>query len=80
MLIHVIYLPIFFKVASLALGQSHDCPSASVATLKEMAKTDDENSNIWTLCIILGMYYLSAWIQQWPFLLTLINFNHSMNK
>ena len=32
--IHVIYSPIFFRVASLALGQSYDCPSASEATLK----------------------------------------------
>ena len=27
---------IFFRVASLALGQSYDCPSASEATLKDM--------------------------------------------
>ena len=40
--IHVIYLPIFFRVASLALGQSYDCPSASEGTLKDMGKT------IWT--------------------------------
>ena len=30
-------LPISFMVASLALGQSFDCPSASEATLKDMA-------------------------------------------
>ena len=29
-------LSIFFRVASLALGQSYDCPSASEATLKNM--------------------------------------------
>ena len=38
--IHVIWSPIFFRVASLALGQSYDCPSASEATLKDMGKTD----------------------------------------
>ena len=31
-------LPIFFKVTSLALGQSYDCPRASEATLKNMSK------------------------------------------
>ena len=34
--IHMMYLPIFFRVASLALGQSYDCPSASEATLQDM--------------------------------------------
>ena len=29
-------LPISFKVTTLALGQSYDCPSASEATLKDM--------------------------------------------
>ena len=32
------YLPIFFRVASLALGQSYDCPSVSAATLRDMGK------------------------------------------
>ena len=31
--IHGIHLPISFRVASLALGQSYDCPSASEVTL-----------------------------------------------
>ena len=31
-------LPICFRVTSLALGQSYDCPSASNATLKNMGK------------------------------------------
>ena len=34
----LIILAIFFRVASLALGQSHDGPSASEATLKNMGK------------------------------------------
>ena len=36
----LIYLSISFRVASLALGQSYDCPSASEATLRDMGKTD----------------------------------------
>ena len=36
--IHVIYLPISFRIASLALGQSHDCPSASEAILKDQGE------------------------------------------
>ena len=40
----IIYLHvlIFFGVASLALGQSYDCPSASEATLKDMGKNNLE--------------------------------------
>ena len=34
------YLLIFFRAASLALGQSYDCPSASKVTLKDMGKTN----------------------------------------
>ena len=33
------YLPIFFRVPSQALGQSHDCPSASEVSLKDMGRT-----------------------------------------
>ena len=33
---HYNVLSIFFRVTSLALGQSHDCPSASEATLKNI--------------------------------------------
>ena len=31
-------LSVFFRVASLALGQSYDCPSASEVTLKKMGR------------------------------------------
>ena len=31
----MIYLPKSFRVASLALGQSYDCPSATEVTLKD---------------------------------------------
>ena len=33
---------IFFRVASLALGQSYDCPSASDVTLRYMGKTEQK--------------------------------------
>ena len=33
------HLPKFLRIASLALGQSYDCPSASHATLKNMGKS-----------------------------------------
>ena len=36
--LHMSKLSIFFRVTSLSLGQSHDCPSASEATLKNMGK------------------------------------------
>ena len=36
--IHEIILPIFFRVASLTLGQSYDCRSASEVILKNMGK------------------------------------------
>ena len=35
---HMLPLPISFRITSLALGQSHDCPSASEATLNDMGK------------------------------------------
>ena len=38
------FLPRFFMVASLALGQSYDCPSASEATLKDMGKIDSSQT------------------------------------
>ena len=34
----MIYLPIFFRVTSLALGQSYDCPSVSEVALKYESK------------------------------------------
>ena len=38
MWIYMMCLPISFRVASLASGQSYDCPSASGVTLKDMGK------------------------------------------
>ena len=37
--IHMIHVPVFTRVASLALGQSCDCPSASEITLKNIDKS-----------------------------------------
>ena len=51
-----VHLPIFFRVTSLALGQSHDCPSASEVTLKDVNILVDwyltmiKHSKVWTLC------------------------------
>ena len=36
---HLFYSLIFFRVTSLALGQSYDCPSVSEVTLKDMVKS-----------------------------------------
>ena len=36
-------LPLSFRVTSLALGQSYDCPSASNVTLEDMAKRNPMN-------------------------------------
>ena len=36
MLLHTINLPISFRVDSVALGQSYDCPSATEVTLKSI--------------------------------------------
>ena len=56
LVIHVIYLHLFFRVVSLALGQSYDCPSASEATLKDMGKHNLYQSQQNT-CIILEVNY-----------------------
>ena len=38
--IFVMYLPTSFRVTSMALGQSYDCPSACEVTLKDRGKID----------------------------------------
>ena len=50
-----------FRIASLALGQSYDCPSASEVTLKDMGKmcwhlTTIKHNKLWTVHILHGMY------------------------
>ena len=59
--IHMIYLPTFFKITSLPLGQSYDCPSTSEVILKNMGKitqylTTTKHNKARTVWIIHGMY------------------------
>ena len=59
--INVIHISKFFRVASLALGQSYDCPSASEAIPKNLGRnnwcrTTRKHNELQTLCKILGMY------------------------
>ena len=66
----MLVLPIAFRVTSLALGQSYDCPSASEITLKDMGKcitsirkyrssnhNKTKHSN--TICIFYGIHMLN---------------------
>ena len=52
------HLPISFRVASQALGQSYDCPSASEITLNDMGlhEAAPNHNKEQSMCIILGMY------------------------
>ena len=66
----VIHLTISFRVTSLALGQSYDCPNAGEVTLKYIGKINwyqikTKHNKAWTVCIILGMYWLSFALTQW---------------
>ena len=49
---------IFFKITSLALGQSHDCPSASEIILKNIVKSviNQPWKNTQNMRIVYGMY------------------------
>ena len=52
---------ISFRVASQALGQSYDCPSASEVTMKDMGKINQylsptKHNKTWTVLIIIGIY------------------------
>ena len=38
LVVYVIDLPIFFRVTSLVLGQSYDCPNTNEVTLKDMVR------------------------------------------
>ena len=52
---YTIFLPISFRVASPALGQSYNCPSSSEATLNDMGKTDYTKTHNKVLkCVISG--------------------------
>ena len=60
MVVHVINLLIFFRVTSLALGQSYDCPSAREATLKDIGQINKHQittkHKVWIVCIIFMIY------------------------
>ena len=60
-MVMVCFSPISFRVASLALGQSYDCPSASEATLKDIGKNistynHNKTKHNKTVCIFYGIY------------------------
>ena len=61
LVIQVIDIPMLFRVNSLALGQSYDCPSASETTLNNVGKIEHhqittKHSRLQIVCIILGLY------------------------
>ena len=56
--IHVIFSPIFFRVTSLALGQSYDCPSVSEATLKNMGNIPRILDKLQAVCNTWDMLYM----------------------
>ena len=70
------HLPMFFRVTSLALGQSYDCPSASDVTLKDMGKSAGRKAqqnktqasviriyDSWGVLQIY-MYVIGSWIEE----------------
>ena len=72
----VIYIPIFFRVASLALGQTYDCPSACEVIPKDMGNIDQFSSTTNTTkrepCLVCNMphYDVIKWNRfprYWPF-------------
>ena len=59
---HVYNLPIFSRVASQALGQLYDLPSARAVTLKDMGKLDQWQTTTKhnkAMCRVLWMYWSS---------------------
>ena len=78
-------LPISFRVASLALGQSYDCPSASEVTLKDMKtdwqQTTPKHNKARILCIFLGKYCISnvSEVKIWQFCTGLSTYRLSIN-
>ena len=57
----MVSLPISFRITSLALGQSYDCPSANEVTLKDMGKINQlsattQHDQASTMCICHEMF------------------------
>ena len=46
----MIRLVLFFRITSLAFGQSYDCSSASEGILKDMGKINQNYSDCWPQC------------------------------
>ena len=70
--IHIIYVPIFTRVASLALVQSCDCPSASEVTLKNIDKSTHPKAPLHTCkkAILVPIFEPYGWdvpYMQWCF-------------
>ena len=59
-------LPLSIRVATLALGQSHDCPRASEVTLKDRSKMDYDIISVhykvwtWNMGLFIGMSHIAA--------------------
>ena len=62
---HIYYLPISFRVTSLALGQWYDCPSASEVTLMYMGKINQYQTTIKHTKDELCAYYLRCTLLQY---------------
>ena len=62
--INMMHLPIFFRVTSLALGQSYDCPSASEGTLRNRGKICQWISTLrlWDNCKIAPVLVKIPWV------------------
>ena len=79
-------LPISFRVASLALGQSYDCPSASEVTLKDMKidwqQTTPKHNKARIVCIFPGKYCISnvSEVKIWQFCTGLSTYRLSINR
>ena len=54
----MIYLPILFRVDSLALGQSYDCPSAGESTLNNTGKHNWYTLTTNTTCKPLNIFWM----------------------
>ena len=58
--IYMIHFTISFRVTSLALGQSYDCPSASEVILKDMGKINEHQTTT-HIVITLGLTSIRHW-------------------
>ena len=59
-------LSIFFRVTSLALGQSYDCPSASEVILKNMGKSSFDCPQCWWSNPKIWVYVFHESLEKYP--------------